>query len=315
MKIQTVYTCQSCGAKAPKLLGRCPQCGEWGTYIEEVVSSPNTSTKRTLTTSLPPQKLQDIQTTAEIRISTLNAEFDRVLGGGIVAGSLVLIGGEPGIGKSTLALQVAMQMTDKTILYVSGEESLNQLRMRAQRLSGEPQNLYLVSETSVEKILEYVHQLKPELVVIDSIQTVGLQALDSTIGSVGQIRESASQIMHTAKETNIPFIIVGHITKDGTLAGPKVLEHMVDTVLLFEGDQHYMYRILRSQKNRFGSTSELGIFEMRQDGLRQVSNPSELLLSQNHNDLSGIAIAAAIEGVRPFLIEVQAFWIKDLHYP
>ena len=306
MKIQTVYTCQSCRAKAPKLLGRCPQCGEWGTYIEEVVSSPNTSTKRTLTTSLPPQKLQDIQTTAEIRISTLNAEFDRVLGGGIVAGSLVLIGGEPGIGKSTLALQVAMQMTDKTILYVSGEESLNQLKMRAQRLSGEPQNLYLVSETSVEKILEYVHQLKPELVVIDSIQTVGLQALDSTIGSVGQIRESASQIMHTAKETNIPFIIVGHITKDGTLAGPKVLEHMVDTVLLFEGDQHYMYRILRSQKNRFGSTSELGIFEMRQDGLRQVSNPSELLLSQNHNDLSGIAIAAAIEGVRPFLIEVQA---------
>jgi DNA repair protein RadA/Sms len=231
---------------------------------------------------------------------------DRILGGGIVEGSLVLIGGEPGIGKSTLALQVLMQMGSKKTLYASGEESVNQLKLRAERLAGNPENLYIVSETSLEKILSYVSEMKPEVVVIDSIQTIGTESVESTIGSLTQVRECAAMLLKYAKENNVPFLIVGHITKEGSLAGPKVLEHIVDTVLQFEGDPQHMYRILRAQKNRFGSTSELGIFEMRNDGLREVSNPSELLLSNNQEGLSGIAIAAAVEGLRPFLIEVQA---------
>ena len=306
MKIQTIYVCQNCGAHAPKPVGRCPQCGEWGTYVEEVVQKEATTKHNALRSSISPIKINEVITSKESRIDMCSAELNRVLGGGLVPGSLVLIGGEPGIGKSTLALQVLMQMDDRKTLYASGEESINQLKLRAERLKGKPQNLYIVSETSLEKILEHVRSLQPEIVVIDSIQTIGVESLDSAIGSISQVRECASQILHYAKETNTPFIIVGHINKEGSIAGPKVLEHIVDTVLQFEGDQHYMYRILRAQKNRFGSTSELGIYEMQQDGLREVVNPSELLLNQNHQDLSGIAIAAAIEGIRPFLIEVQA---------
>jgi len=235
-----------------------------------------------------------------------NGELNRVLGGGLVPGSLVLLGGEPGIGKSTLALQVLMQLGERKTFYASGEESVRQLKLRAERLAGNAENLYISSETSLERILEQVKEIDPEVVVIDSIQTIGTEAIEASIGSLSQVRECAARILEFAKTRNIPFFIIGHINKEGSLAGPKVLEHIVDTVLQFEGDQHYMYRILRAQKNRFGSTSELGIYEMQQDGLREVSNPSELLLSTAREGLSGISIAAAVEGVRPFLIEVQA---------
>ena len=235
-----------------------------------------------------------------------NGEFNRVLGGGLVPGSLVLLGGEPGIGKSTLALQVLMQQGERKTFYASGEESARQIKLRAERLAGNAENLYISSETSLERILEQVKELEPEIVVIDSIQTIGTEAVEATIGSITQVRECAARILEFAKTRNIPFIIIGHINKEGSLAGPKVLEHIVDTVLQFEGDQQYMYRILRAQKNRFGSTAAIGIYEMRQDGLREVTNPSELLLSTAREGLSGVAIAAAVEGVRPFLIEVQA---------
>lgn len=241
-----------------------------------------------------------------MRIDMHNGELNRVLGGGLVPGSLVLLGGEPGIGKSTLALQVLMQLGERKTFYASGEESVRQLKLRAERLAGSPDNLYISSETSLERILEQVKELEPEVVVIDSIQTIATDTAESTIGSLTQVRECAARILEFAKTRNIPFFIIGHINKEGSLAGPKVLEHIVDTVLQFEGDRHNMYRILRAQKNRFGSTSELGIYEMRQDGLREVTNPSELLLSTAREGLSGIAIAAAVEGVRPFLIEVQA---------
>lgn len=300
------YVCSSCGAKAPQMLGRCPVCGEWGTYEEEI-SSPSTSPTALRRTSSPAAvRLQEIETQAETRIDLQCGELNRVLGGGLVPGSLVLLGGEPGIGKSTLALQVLMRLGSRRTLYASGEESIRQLKLRAERLAGSPENLFIISETSLEAILKQVTDLKPEIVVVDSIQTIGTEAIEASIGSLSQVRECAARILTFSKEKNIPFLIVGHINKEGSLAGPKVLEHIVDTVLQFEGDQHYMYRILRAQKNRFGSTSELGIFEMQQDGLREVVNPSELLLSQNHEGLSGIAIAAAIEGVRPLLIEVQA---------
>lgn len=298
------YVCSSCGAKSPQLLGRCPVCGEWGTYVEEMTSTK--ANHKYISQTKSPQLLSQISYQEDARINMHCAELNRVLGGGLVPGSLVLLGGEPGIGKSTLALQVLMLMSERKTLYASGEESEKQLKMRAERLEGDPKNLYILSETSLENILEQTTQIKPEIVVIDSIQTISTEGVDSTIGSLSQVRECAAKIMQYAKETNIPFIIIGHINKDGALAGPKVLEHVVDTVLQFEGDQHYMYRIVRAQKNRFGSTSEIGIFEMRQNGLREVSNPSELLLSQNHEGLSGIAIASAIEGIRPFLIEVQA---------
>ena len=235
-----------------------------------------------------------------------NGELNRVLGGGLVPGSLVLLGGEPGIGKSTLALQVLLQLKDHRTLYASGEESVRQLKLRAERLAGKPENLFICSETSLERIFDYATELQPELVVVDSIQTIGTEAIESSVGSLSQVRECATRILDFAKSRNIPFIIVGHITKEGSLAGPKVLEHIVDTVLQFEGDQQHMYRVLRAQKNRFGSTSEIGIYEMRQDGLREVTNPSELLLSTAREGLSGIAISAAVEGMRPFLIEVQA---------
>lgn len=307
MKVTTEYICSNCGAKAPQMLGRCPVCGEWGTYEESTVA-PAAGNKRGISPrgSAQPQRIQDITATEEMRIDMQSAELNRVLGGGLVPGSLVLLGGEPGIGKSTLALQVLMRMGERRTLYASGEESAKQLKLRAERLAGSPDNLYIMAETSLERILESVTDLQPDLVVIDSIQTIGTEAIEASIGSLSQVRECAARILQYAKEKNVPFIIVGHINKEGSLAGPKVLEHIVDTVLQFEGDQHYIYRILRAQKNRFGSTSELGIFQMEQDGLREVTNPSELLLSSNREGLSGIAIAAAVEGVRPLLIEVQA---------
>ena len=301
-KIQ--YVCSSCGAKAPQMIGRCPVCGEWGTYEEEV--AVDSTKKGVVTRGSTPQRIQDVQAQEEMRIDMQSSELNRVLGGGLVPGSLVLLGGEPGIGKSTLALQVLMKMGNKKTLYASGEESAKQLKLRAERLAGSPDNLYIMAETSLERILDSVTELQPEVVVVDSIQTIGTETIEASIGSLSQVRECAARILQYAKEKNVPFIIVGHINKEGSLAGPKVLEHIVDTVLQFEGDQHYVYRILRAQKNRFGSTSELGIFEMQQDGLREVSNPSELLLSNNRDGLSGIAIAAAVEGVRPLLIEVQA---------
>ena len=301
-KIQ--YVCSSCGAKAPQMIGRCPVCGEWGTYEEEV--AVDSTKKGVVTRGSTPQRIQDVRSQEEMRIDMQSSELNRVLGGGLVPGSLVLLGGEPGIGKSTLALQVLMKMGGKKTLYASGEESAKQLKLRAERLAGSPDNLYIMAETSLESILDSVTELQPEVVVVDSIQTIGTETIEASIGSLSQVRECAARILQYAKEKNVPFIIVGHINKEGSLAGPKVLEHIVDTVLQFEGDQHYVYRILRAQKNRFGSTSELGIFEMQQDGLREVSNPSELLLSNNRDGLSGIAIAAAVEGVRPLLIEVQA---------
>ena len=301
------YVCSSCGAKAPQMLGRCPVCGEWGTYEEEVIEShQHSAVSRQISKTSQPKRLQDVEASEEMRIDMFNGEFNRVLGGGLVPGSLVLLGGEPGIGKSTLALQVLMQQGERKTFYASGEESVRQLKLRAERLAGNAENLYISSETSLERILEQVKELEPEIVVIDSIQTIGTEAVEASIGSLTQVRECAARILEFAKTRNIPFIIIGHINKEGSLAGPKVLEHIVDTVLQFDGDQQYMYRILRAQKNRFGSTSEIGIYEMRQDGLREVTNPSELLLSTAREGLSGIAIAAAVEGVRPFLIEVQA---------
>ena len=304
-KPKTQYICSSCGAKAPQLIGRCPVCGEWGTYEEET-STEFTGKKGVVARGNKPQRIQEIQAREEMRIDMQSSELNRVLGGGLVPGSLVLLGGEPGIGKSTLALQVLMRMGQRRTLYASGEESTKQLKLRAERLAGSADNLYIMAETSLERILESVTDIQPEIVVIDSIQTIGTEAIDATIGSLSQVKECAARILQYAKETNTPFLIVGHINKEGSLAGPKVLEHIVDTVLQFEGDQHYVYRILRAQKNRFGSTSEIGIFSMQQDGLREVTNPSELLLSNNRDGLSGIAIAAAVEGVRPLLIEVQA---------
>ena len=301
------YICSSCGARAPQMLGRCPVCGEWGTYEEEVVESRKPKDRSSQSTSTTrPQRLQEVEASEEMRIDMRNGEFNRVLGGGLVPGSLVLLGGEPGIGKSTLALQVLMQQGERKTFYASSEESVRQLKLRAERLAGNAENLFISSETSLEHILEQVRQVEPEIVVIDSIQTIGTEEVEASIGSLTQVRECASRILEFAKTRNIPFIIIGHINKEGSLAGPKVLEHIVDAVLQFEGDQQYMYRILRAQKNRFGSTSEIGIYEMRQDGLREVTNPSELLLSTAREGLSGIAIAAAVEGVRPFLIEVQA---------
>ena len=301
------YVCSSCGAKAPQMLGRCPVCGGWGTYEEEIVSGRNVEISKSRSLSKnQPQRLQNVVASEEMRLDMRNSEFNRVLGGGLVPGSLVLLGGEPGIGKSTLALQVLLQQGERKTFYASGEESVRQLKLRAERLAGNAENLFISAETSLERIFEQVKELEPEIVVIDSIQTIATEAVEATIGSVSQVRECTARILEFAKSRNIPFIIIGHINKEGSLAGPKILEHIVDTVLQFEGDQHNMYRILRAQKNRFGSTSELGIYEMRGDGLREVTNPSELLLSTAREGLSGIAIAAAVEGVRPFLIEVQA---------
>ncbi|MDR3704593.1 MAG: DNA repair protein RadA [Paludibacteraceae bacterium] len=309
-KTKSVFVCTNCGVESVKWVGRCPSCGEWNSFVEELIRKDATPkvdyTGQTTRSTSKPQLLADIEVDNEPRINTYCGEFNRVLGGGLVPGSMVLIGGEPGIGKSTLVLQVVLQMQGRRTLYVSGEESAKQLKLRAERLSVENDACYIVSETSLEQIFVHIQNLKPELVIIDSIQTIYTEAAESSPGTITQIRESSAAILRYAKESNTPVLLIGHITKDGNIAGPKILEHIVDTVLQFEGDQHYMYRILRATKNRFGSTSELGIFEMRQDGLREVTNPSELLLSQDHEGMSGVAIAAAIEGIRPFLIEVQA---------
>ncbi|MGL5272129.1 MAG: DNA repair protein RadA [Phocaeicola sp.] len=309
-KEKTVYVCTHCGQDSPKWVGKCPMCGEWNSYVEEVVRKENTSQR--VSSGIPsnvsnkPQLVKDIVGGEETRIDMQDDELNRVLGGGLVLGSLVLLGGEPGIGKSTLILQTVLRLANKKILYVSGEESARQLKLRADRIEHTPSNCLIVCETSLEQIYVHIKNSQPDLVVIDSIQTLSTETIDSSPGSLVQVRECSASILKFAKESNTPVILIGHINKEGSIAGPKVLEHIVDTVLQFEGDQHHIYRILRSIKNRFGSTAELGIYEMRQDGLRQVSNPSEMLLSQDSVQMSGVAIACAVEGVRPFLIETQA---------
>lgn len=314
-KTKTAYFCSSCGCEEPKWFGRCPSCGEWGTCVEEVIATKSTSVKGGRThsgaLSLPgqkekPRKLSEIEATEEKRMDLGDAELNRVLGGGLVPGSMTLLGGDPGIGKSTLLLQTMMNIHDRKVLYCSGEESAYQLKLRANRLGAFDDHVYVVCETNLDEIFVHIANIEPDILVIDSIQTIATDDLDSAAGSVGQVRECAARLLKFAKESGTPVILVGHITKEGAIAGPKVLEHIVDTVLQFEGDQHYMYRILRAVKNRFGSTSELGIYEMLGSGLRQVSNPSELLLSSNNQGLSGVAIAATIEGMRPFLIETQS---------
>jgi len=323
-----MYVCENCGQESAKWIGKCPSCGQWNTFKEFRVGKPSAQTPlASVQKACRAIPLSDIRAEEEPRMDMRDEELNRVLGGGLVPGSLVLLGGEPGIGKSTLVLQTILRLTDKKVLYVSGEESARQLKLRADRLAPSTPlmaELKVVCDTSLENIFEHIEAEQPDLVIIDSIQTISTEAVESSPGSLSQIRECAAALLNFVKGANAPLphgggaggeaealvapsiILIGHITKEGTLAGPKVLEHIVDTVLQFEGDQHYLYRILRSQKNRFGSTSELGIYEMRQDGLRPVANPSELLMTDNQDGLSGIAIAAAIEGVRPFLIETQA---------
>jgi DNA repair protein RadA/Sms len=308
-KTKAVYVCGNCGNDSPKWLGKCPVCGEWNTYVEEIVSKDNLSKNASHLFEISKAKpllLKDVETGEEPRIDLYDGELNRVLGGGLVPGSLVLIGGEPGIGKSTLVLQTVLGLKEIKTLYVSGEESARQLKLRADRINSDSGNCFIVCETNLEQIFVHIQNLKPDFVIIDSIQTIFTEDVESSPGSVSQVRECSAAILKFAKETGTPVVLIGHINKEGSIAGPKVLEHIVDTVLQFEGDQHYMYRILRSIKNRFGSTAELGIYEMRPNGLREVSNPSELLLTQNHEGLSGVSIAAAIEGIRPFLIETQA---------
>ena len=318
-KDKTAYVCSNCGYDSTKWIGKCPSCGQWNTFKEIRISGSTSGfSSRSHSAGTPlnnkisrPIKLKDIPAIDDPRIDMHDSELNRVLGGGLVVGSMVLLGGEPGIGKSTLTLQTVLNLNDKSILYVSGEESAHQLKMRAERLcenTGKTlqDNITILCETSLNRIFEYANEINPEIVVIDSIQTIAMEEVESSPGSITQVRECAASLLHFPKTSGIPVILIGHINKEGTLAGPKILEHIVDTVIQFEGDQHYMYRILRSIKNRFGSTSELGIYEMRQNGLRQVNNPSELLMSQDHGGLSGIAISSTIEGVRPFLVETQA---------
>ena len=309
-KDKTIYVCDYCGQESVKWMGKCPACGQWGTMKEfKTAPSKPSRGKPSILPSLMEEKavlLHEIDADIEPRIDMGDAELNRVLGGGLVPGSLVLLGGEPGIGKSTLTLQTVLRLQDRRILYVSGEESARQIKLRADRLGPTNEGLYVLCETSLEKIFQHIEDVKPELVVIDSIQTIQTETVESSAGSISQIRECAAALLRYAKSGGVSILLIGHINKEGSLAGPKVLEHIVDAVLQFEGDQHHLYRILRSIKNRFGSTSELGIYEMRHDGLRQVSNPSELLLTENREGLSGVAISCSIEGVRPFLIETQA---------
>jgi len=307
-KIKTSYFCQNCGHESSKWLGRCPACGEWNTFVEETVAKETSAAKHLsfLTTKPLPQRVDEISYEQEPRILLGSGEMDRILGGGMVKGSVVLIGGEPGIGKSTLSLQLALHREQLKTLYVSGEESVQQIKLRAERLGGSGNNCYILSETLLENILVQAQELKPDLIVVDSIQTLYTDRIESSPGSVSQIRECAALLLKFAKETGTPVFIIGHITKDGSIAGPKVLEHIVDVVLQFEGDGNHAYRLLRSIKNRFGSTAEIGIFEMQSSGLREVSNPSEILLTQHDEALSGIAVAAMLDGARPFLIETQA---------
>ena len=316
VKDKTAYVCDNCGHESVKWIGKCPSCGQWNSFKEiRVAPSVSGGGKRltaggvgnTSSTRNTPMPISKVQAKDEPRIDLHDDELNRVLGGGLVRGSIVLLGGEPGIGKSTLVLQTILRMPEKRILYVSGEESTHQLKMRADRIEENvADNVIVLSENALEKILMQVDDVKPDLLIVDSIQTIESEAIDSSPGSIVQVRECASALLRYAKTSSVPVLLIGHINKEGVLAGPKILEHIVDTVLQFEGDQHYMYRILRSIKNRFGSTSELGIYEMQQNGLRPVSNPSELLLTRDHEGLSGIAISCAIEGVRPFLVETQA---------
>lgn len=307
VQTKSIYTCQNCGAQSAKWIGKCPACNEWNSYVEEVIGKKQSTGKLSVQISgNQPLTLDKIETIQNKRIAVPIEEFNRVLGGGIVPGSIILLGGDPGIGKSTLALQLALILKQLKILYTSGEESLQQIKLRAERLNVENNNCLFLSETSLEFIIAQTEQIKPELLIIDSIQTISTETIESSPGSVSQVRECTSAILKFAKKTGVAVILIGHITKEGSLAGPKVLEHMVDVVLQFEGDTNYMYRILRSNKNRFGSTNELGIFEMESDGLREILNPSEQLISKVSDHVSGTAIATTIEGVRPFLIEIQA---------
>ncbi|UKT63793.1 DNA repair protein RadA [Pedobacter mucosus] len=311
-KTKTAYFCQNCGHESAKWLGKCPSCNEWNTFVEEIVEKSSAAIPTWKSESgsrklSKPNKVDDIKSSTERRILTGDKELDRVLGGGLVEGSIVLIGGEPGIGKSTLMLQLALNLKGKKLLYISGEESEQQIKMRAERITeNASSDCYILTETSTQNIFKQIEILQPEILVVDSIQTLHSSQIDSTPGSVSQVRECTAELLRFAKETGVPVFLIGHITKDGAIAGPKILEHMVDTVLQFEGDRHHVYRILRSIKNRFGSAAELGIYEMQGTGLREVSNPSEILLSQRDEELSGIAIAAMLEGVRPMLIETQA---------
>jgi len=311
-KIKSAYFCQSCGYESAKWLGKCPSCNEWNTFVEEVVEKTSAKVPSWKTASgtqrlNKPTKVDDIKTISEERILTGDHELDRVLGGGLVAGSVILIGGEPGIGKSTLMLQLALNISGKKILYISGEESEQQIKMRAERITNKPTaDCYILTETATQNIFKQIEVLEPDIIIVDSIQTLHSAHIDSTPGSVSQVRECTAELLRFAKETDTPVFLIGHITKDGTIAGPKILEHMVDTVLQFEGDRHHVYRILRSIKNRFGAAAEMGIYAMNSAGLRQVSNPSEILLLQREEDLSGIAISATLEGARPMLIETQA---------
>ncbi len=308
MKTKTSFFCQNCGAQFPKWVGKCTSCNEWNTIVEEVIqkeeksSWKQTSTKKRASQAL---KITEISISEEDRIPTNNEELNRVLGGGLVNGSVVLLGGEPGIGKSTLLLQIALLMQHK-VLYVSGEESQSQIKLRAERLAGKNENCLILTETKTQNIFKIIQETVPDVVVIDSIQTLHTDYIEASPGSISQIRETTAELIKFAKETSTPVILIGHITKEGAIAGPKILEHMVDVVLQFEGDRNHTYRILRAQKNRFGSTAELGIYEMLNTGLREVSNPSEILISEKDSDLTGTAISATLEGMRPLMIEVQA---------
>ena len=308
-KVKTTFFCQNCGAQYAKWQGQCNSCKEWNTIAEEIIQKEEkTSWKPSSTESKrvsKPLRIKEIDSTQEVRMDTTDGELNRVLGGGIVPGSLILLGGEPGIGKSTLLLQISLKLPYKT-LYVSGEESQKQIKMRAERINPESDNCYILTETKTQNIFRHIVETEPDIVIIDSIQTLHTDYIESTAGSISQIRETTAELIKFAKETNIPVILIGHITKDGNIAGPKILEHMVDTVLQFEGDRNHVYRILRSLKNRFGSTAELGIYEMQGSGLREVSNPSEILISHREEELSGTAIASTMEGMRPLMIEIQA---------
>jgi DNA repair protein RadA/Sms len=308
-KLKTTFFCQNCGAQYSKWQGQCNSCKEWNTIAEEIIQKEEKSNWKPSDTPSKrvskPLKIKEIDSTQEVRMDTTDGELNRVLGGGIVPGSLILLGGEPGIGKSTLLLQISLQLPYKT-LYVSGEESQKQIKMRAERINPNSDNCYILTETKTQNIFRHIVETEPDIVIIDSIQTLHTDYIESTAGSISQIRETTAELIKFAKETNIPVILIGHITKDGNIAGPKILEHMVDTVLQFEGDRNHVYRILRSLKNRFGSTAELGIYEMQGSGLREVSNPSEILISHREEELSGTAIASTLEGMRPLMIEIQA---------
>ncbi len=318
-KLRSAFFCQNCGQESAKWLGKCPSCNQWNTFVEEVIAKKNEPVAKDEWKDFNADKktklvsLSSIISGEEERIISADAELNRVLGGGIVLGSIILVAGEPGIGKSTLFLQNGLQLQNVVVLYISGEESAQQIKMRADRIAAPNKDFYLLTETNTQIIFQEIKKLRPQVVIVDSIQTLQSPFIDASAGSISQIRECAAELQHFAKETNTPVFLIGHINKDGNIAGPKILEHMVDTVLQFEGDRHHTYRILRTLKNRFGSTSELGIYEMTNTGMRVVSNPSEILISNKEDQLSGIAIAATMEGLRPLLIETQALVTQSVY--